>query len=396
MKQFAWVILTGLSFSQPLWAGHATGNGGNIVYCSGSQFSPDGYKILDYAIELKNGASPSDYRNPSNWAESATQIESVLATIDESAATSFQSFIASAPNDNSSLQVTHTSDREWLPDLDEAYVPLGSQYTTQVPASCLHDPHFPTLNGIQTFRVVTRIQSENEAVTTYFYDRQAVQDLLNSSALQYSLLMVHEWLWDYTSDSELNRRMNSALHQKTLSPSQKTELKSFFKQQTGHLDLPSPGATFLGGKWQECAMYHQAQNESYPTCDTWDGRAGGFAISSASLAAIDKQWMWLGTPTAGTIGPCLVETIGRVDQLANGPVVGYAFPATQYSAAFQWNDIFLVQSTGNHPRCLEFSDQLNSVGTTLWDSIDVIQDQQSGDIFWAYPGGLMPIRKTSF
>jgi len=61
-------------------------------------------------------------------------------------------------------------------------------------------------------------RTRNNAKITFIYDTPELLKLQQNSLLEYSLLMTHEFLWDFTKDANINRRFNRFLHAKEPNP----------------------------------------------------------------------------------------------------------------------------------------------------------------------------------
>lgn len=203
------------------FAGGIVGNGGDTLYCRSSQLTPEsGYYNLDYMFAVLEGTKPEDFVTVSRWKESALHIKAILARADQKLASDFEKFYTgSLPVLNQGPQFIGYS---WLP-AKETLKPVKDEGALfRVPEEC--KLKFPGDVGLQPvmpdefFVVQTVIRSELMKepilVRTYNYS-EAVFVNLTQNPLQLSMMFVHEWGWNLTSDVETVRKLNQFLHLKS-------------------------------------------------------------------------------------------------------------------------------------------------------------------------------------
>ncbi len=89
-----------------------------------------------------------------------------------------------------------------------------------VPANCLYRKRIAVDGTVVTVHVmgyerVIRRAREDFGITYRYYPR-AIAKLRETSELQYSFILTHEWLWDLTRDIEVNRAVNRFLHSREI------------------------------------------------------------------------------------------------------------------------------------------------------------------------------------
>jgi hypothetical protein len=195
-----------LFFATQSWAGGEVGNGGDTVSCT------DGDYALDFLMTEGDGQEPVP---AASWDASRARLSALLHAKYPDLGTLFDDFAASFP-----VAPDPDPARRYLrPRIWEA-APYGlvnlqdQRITRKLPATCLP----PALGVIQTV-----IREKPGHSTLYQYDPQILRAL---PPLQLSFLAVHEWLWDFTSDVELIRRVNRLLHSPALESLSAAELRA--------------------------------------------------------------------------------------------------------------------------------------------------------------------------
>jgi hypothetical protein len=198
------------------YAGGAVGNGGFGLICrASSENFLNGTYSLDYVLSLSDAASDKDVVFVKNWQESSERIYQLLTKKVPSLASYFKEFSDAAFN-----TTDLTATRLWQP------APFGilrlddQTISTLVPKNCQVD------GETQGIPIVVR-QNESFSGTqghiVYKFIPEVVKSLNQTGGLQLSFLLVHEWLWDISSNLERNRRINRFLHSpqfESMSPKQ--------------------------------------------------------------------------------------------------------------------------------------------------------------------------------
>lgn len=179
-------------------------NGGDSVRCIAAAQSPfSGLYSLDYLLTYRSGNDNADVGQFANWTVSKNRIARILERNSPDLSYSFQEFLSDIDN-----EVDYTRRRIWqeaafgLIDLkDEALI-------RKLPANCRSGQSQD--GSVQVLQSVTRIKRPD--LTIYEFDPEILDELKSIQPLQYSFLMIHEWLWDLTSNVKKIRDMNRFLH----------------------------------------------------------------------------------------------------------------------------------------------------------------------------------------
>lgn len=184
------------------WAGGVgVGNGGDSVFCSpSSDDNLNGYYSLDYLMTL-NGAGISNAVDVNTSDESLTRIKTLLETKYPALAVSFENFLKESRNVSD-----WTQPRIWLASAHGLLDINDEQIKRALPAHCGQSSTTEKVSVIQT---VVRI--EKPSIIQYEFDAKIIAELAKRP-LQYSFLLVHEWLWDHTDDPQIIRWANQFLH----------------------------------------------------------------------------------------------------------------------------------------------------------------------------------------
>jgi hypothetical protein len=188
--------------------------GGDSVYCRPTPASGfAGYYSLDYALALNWGTDIVDVRS---WQESSARILKVLGRLSPYLQESFKSFLAFQQggllSPRSWEQATHG-----LVDIED------EQLLRRVPPNCVDR----TSGRPQLIQAIIRIDRPSQI--QYLYDPKILGEL-GKNPLQYSFLMVHEWLWDHVDDVEALRKVNYILHSRQGETMEPDEFYRFLKQ----------------------------------------------------------------------------------------------------------------------------------------------------------------------
>ena len=217
MKQL--ISFLALIFTLPTMSladGGIVGNGGDVVYCSGPEFHFDGYQSLDFAFAIGTGISKDDFRNVVSWNQSAKDIENILQEVAPHLSPSFKEFVLSVKAQKENLHKAVHRKITWLNDWKSTLTHLIDQTelgnVLELPESCWFNPERPEIMGLLAYRTIVRIKDETNL--TFHYDGFRLDKLRKQSPLQFSLLMIHEWIWNLTSKIEINRQITQAIHLK--------------------------------------------------------------------------------------------------------------------------------------------------------------------------------------
>lgn len=198
------------------------GNGGDTVFCVDSQKNAfKGYYSLDYFITYQKKTNNADIVPVNSWEESRSRILKHLKFHAPKLAESFETFLRGADLlEPSSQPGIIESVRLWV----EA--PFGlidikdERLVRSVPANCLNQ----AASGSQFVQAI--IRHRTKGLITYEYDYQVLEKLKAEAPLQFSYLIVHEWLWDVLKDVRAIRNVNRLLHSVTLENSSTSALQA--------------------------------------------------------------------------------------------------------------------------------------------------------------------------
>lgn len=188
--------------------GTDVGNGGDLIQCHPAPprfFSAfaDGWYILDYAEldQTKSVFSKLDL----SLEEYLSMVRRTLMRAAPELLNSFDDYLKSVPFSPSfspSTQDSSNVERMWVSQNKNEEI--NDEDPTYIPRNCRLDGG----KAIKFHQVVVRKESfssaEQKLKVIYYYDPTLV-DKLKSKNLQASMLIVHEWLWDYFDDDQSKR-----------------------------------------------------------------------------------------------------------------------------------------------------------------------------------------------
>ncbi len=242
MKWILFLIIF-LGETNLVFAGGTVENGGDLIVCRDENapepppirippINPadpgDGkYFSLDYIYAIGAGSSPSDFASIRDWEDSQGRLVKILSGVSHGLLRSFSRFaestqqMESLDNDNDLVRK-----REWSKLLGL------TRYRTNkidgIPENCL----VKQANGNGTivkifsyFRAIIRIEKKSRRSIVYHYNPYFLKSKVMDSPLQLSFIMIHEWLWDYTQDSNVNRSVNNFLHSKEIEKMSSGEIR---------------------------------------------------------------------------------------------------------------------------------------------------------------------------
>jgi hypothetical protein len=223
-------------------------NGGNSVFCAKHDMGEDGvgiqppglpvnsygsYYVLDYARAIKKGWKPSDFAKVASWIEAHERVERILRDVSPRLQSTFEDFVDSTKQLEFPLEGAPKSFRRKWVEIDSSSYEIVDVKRGYAPPSCIitviQESIDPNLKGsILTFRgylrTVTRKQMGN--TVEYSYLRGMLKHWEQESPLQYSMLLIHEWLWDHTKKLEVNQSVNAFLHSKEVERMSSREIRT--------------------------------------------------------------------------------------------------------------------------------------------------------------------------
>jgi hypothetical protein len=208
----AFLILAFTLLSGSAYAGVYIGNGGNVINCtaaSNGSNNLNGYYALDYLLTLDTSTGSDDMTPVTSWQESADHIYNLLINKVPALAPSFKDFT------NLVYNTSYAQMRVWEPS-PFGLVQLNDQrITSLIPTNCqASDGTYQIVQAV--IREYSGFSGTQSGHYIYKYVPQLLQQLDQQSPLQLSYLLVHEWLWDLSSNVDRNRRINHFLHSRDI------------------------------------------------------------------------------------------------------------------------------------------------------------------------------------
>jgi len=207
-------LLFMLFAGQAFAAGGVVNNGGDSVKCAASSMGPAGMYTLDYALAIGRGAATDDFVMIANWSHSRQRLLRLLARVDQGLARSFHDFSQSL--EQREQPIARKSDfysdwnRQWIVHRGRPLEVDDIGDISRLPMACKYLYRSSTVAKFKIYRLIQREADLAARRLIYRYDQTRLRGL--RLPLQHSFLMVHEWLWDWTQDIEVNRRVNAFLH----------------------------------------------------------------------------------------------------------------------------------------------------------------------------------------
>lgn len=224
----AFALLSTVSFAK---AGGVVENGGDTIYCRENGPSvpvdqlpkqpPPNWKLYsrDYIDTLSAGASADDFVMPIDWSQSQARLARIVGELSPKLAKSFGDFSAALDYmPKASSEPIQLGSRVWeAVQVD----PFNRHYRLiwerkNIPANCAY---LIRMGGMLfSFAAYERtvLRKRYPKLTVYSYLADSFSLLAENSALQHSMLLVHEWLWDHTRSARVNRRVNAFLHSREI------------------------------------------------------------------------------------------------------------------------------------------------------------------------------------
>ncbi len=219
------VLLAGALLTTPSKsvAGDTKGNGGDSIHCAqSSENSFIGVYNLDFLVTYNKSNENADVVPVSSWRESSLRIAAELEKKAPLLALSFREFLKHEDNfsDYSQKRIWEGASFGLVDLKDEAL-------QSQVPKNCGVDESAQQNSGLKLIQTVNRVQHHEKII--YLFDGNIFARQKTERPLQFSFLMVHEWLRDITNNPFEIRRINRWLHSRSLSDSNSEELKHMFE-----------------------------------------------------------------------------------------------------------------------------------------------------------------------
>ncbi len=212
-KALLTATMTGIfaSLCSSLYAGKES-HGGDLVLCAkSSENSYEGLYSLDYlvgSLQLSQSYPLDEAKIQHDVLERITQSLERIFPLNTAMGLTNQPILESwrQYQDLLTNNADFTKARIWLPSSYGLVDISDEALITILPPNCLKDAKNQSPHAIQA---VIR-QKPGEAIV-YNYSDQLLKTL-KERPLQYSFLLVHEWLWDYVQDIRLLRIVNWLIH----------------------------------------------------------------------------------------------------------------------------------------------------------------------------------------
>lgn len=189
-----------------LAGGVKVGSGGFAVMCTPSNKNTyNGYYSLDY---LLTEAGPNDSKvKPADIKSLEMSLDRIQRVIREKIPSLLESFTEykSAVFNRTDMNRL----RIWEPTPFELINLDDQNFSVSLPENCKSEG---VIKGIPAVIRQDKLYSGTSQHVIYKYVEEVVSQLKQTSPVQLSFLIVHEWLWDISSNVDRNRRVNRLLH----------------------------------------------------------------------------------------------------------------------------------------------------------------------------------------
>lgn len=208
---------------------NGVGNGGDSIFCkANSENMLNGTYSLDYILTLNEKNQDLDSQAVASWESSAERIHQILRTKLPAFADSFNEYRHLAFNSkNLSEKRIWEAAAFGLLDIKDEVI------TSQVPANCKNSGEVKVNQTV--IRQFESFVGTNKQIV-YKYVPELIQELNAKSPLQLSYLMIHEWLWDISTNVQRNRRINKFLHSKQIDTMNSEDITAYL--QSMGLQIP--------------------------------------------------------------------------------------------------------------------------------------------------------------
>jgi hypothetical protein len=197
--------LLGSLLASLLW-GIDVGNGGDVLRCT-SHPVLRGLYVLDYLVHPDGAGVGGELVAVRSWPESRQRLAGILRRLPH-LGHSFARFAELVLSDDPRYE------RLWIPSRTALRDLPTEELRNLPPAGCYQerDGHISFLQAV--------VREASGPAVRYYYDQSLLAELETAAtthperALQYSMLLVHEWLWDFFArgQSEELRLVNRFLH----------------------------------------------------------------------------------------------------------------------------------------------------------------------------------------
>lgn len=186
------------------------GNGGDAIFCEKdlSLNSLEGFYSLDYIATFDASLPENEPLQFSSWQKSLKNIQMILQPISQDMSNQLDEFITFAFN-KTDLAASYLwqSQSFGMIDIKDENIELF-----QLPFNCLIEGEPKKVQAI--IRQSPHLSGLPVWKTLYNFVPEVTSELGQKNPVQLSYLLLHEFLWSYTDNVSLIRRINRLLHSK--------------------------------------------------------------------------------------------------------------------------------------------------------------------------------------
>ncbi|MCX6118370.1 MAG: hypothetical protein NT027_12565 [Proteobacteria bacterium] len=198
-------------------------DGGDQISCTKSadnEFA--GAYTLDYFLTLDESKHPQ----LPDWEAYRDRIQSQLSIKFPELAESFRKYTQDLlKSSDAQYRIWKSIPSSELEDLSDEQVQSSQR---KIPHNCLDLSGKPNLRQLVR-REVLYLPDVAERKIFYFYDKQAMEELRVKSPLQFSYIVVHEWLWDFVGSAWANRIVNHVFQSESLTDLSASEIRQHLR-----------------------------------------------------------------------------------------------------------------------------------------------------------------------
>lgn len=196
------IILTLILAAQTSMAGIEVGNGGDTLMCrpADSQRAESWYN-LDYYLTTAINHNEHEVREVTDWNDSLRKVQRVLAVNSPYLGYLFDEFLFYLGNSSD-----YSKAMIWEPAPRGLVVIHDEDIANLIPKECTK-----LVDGKPNI-YQTVVRQENPGILIFAFDPHLVDQLKRNFPVQYSFLIVHEWLWSFSKRTDTLRRVNRFLH----------------------------------------------------------------------------------------------------------------------------------------------------------------------------------------
>ncbi|MGZ3744492.1 MAG: right-handed parallel beta-helix repeat-containing protein [Pseudobdellovibrionaceae bacterium] len=209
------------------------GNGGDAIYCNASPLNQlHGYYSLDYILTYQEGG----YHKSESLQANLDHLGELLKTKVPELYLDFLEFRTQILNSSFSKKYVWEPAPFGLIDLEDENI------ISLLPENCLAE------GKAKIIQAVIRLDEEvsHSPKIIFNYVPPVLQSLSEGDGLQASFLFVHEWLWNYSQNVNMNRRIIRYLHSELFNTQSRREAM----EELQGMGLPIKGEQYAFGSLQ--------------------------------------------------------------------------------------------------------------------------------------------------